>query len=208
MKRLYELLGYPRCALIYGAGGVGKTTVALEAALGAASTGKAVIYGFSSTSSSLNRAVEIANSMGWGKIPDKLNFAKVDSFKSLFELATIAFGGGPDLLVIDTITYAYRVALSSGKRAMETGRLLTEVVALLAAGNPKRTTILLADVQTRPTGEERPVAESSLKYWCDEVMHLTRSPAGDRSAEIETMEKFRSKVSFRVGEWGTEVIGA
>ncbi len=59
----------------------------------------------------------------------------------------------------------------------------------------------MADVQTKPTGEERPSAEASLKFWCDSCVHLIKLPDGTRKAMLSDKE-----ISFRITGTGTEVV--
>jgi len=200
MVYLYNLLGKAKCTLIYGAGGVGKTTLALEAALVNSMKNKTAIYAFSGPYSFINRALEICRALGEDKMPATLTLAKTDSFKSLMDLTELILLKPPSIVVVDTVTYAYRTAISMGMRPMEAGRMLSQILGLLTSAKLENGLLLVADAQTKPDGIEHAVGESPLNYWCDEVVCIKRSPNGERVATINNDKE----VKFSISSTGTE----
>ncbi|MGC8600944.1 MAG: AAA family ATPase [Thermoprotei archaeon] len=201
MTRLIDLIPEGKCTLIYGTGGTGKTTVALEAALNKALGGKTVVYAFSGPYSFISRGTEIARNMRAGDIPNNLVFVKAETLEDLRKVAALFLSKPPNYFVVDTATHGYRTLISTGKRAMEAGRSLTEIIGLMLASKPSEGALMIADAQMKPVGEERPSAEGPLKFWCDACIHLVKLPDGTRKALENNRE-----ITFKIGSGGTEVI--
>ncbi len=201
MARLIDVIPMNGCTLIYGTGGTGKTTIGLEASVAKAISGKTVVYTFSAPYSFISRGIEIARGFGENEIPKNVIFIKAETLDELREVAMLFLSKPPDYFVVDTVTSGYRASISLGKRGMETGRVLTEIIGLMISSSPSDGAILIADAQTKPTGEERPSAEASLKFWCDNRVHVMKLPDGTRKATLSDKE-----VYFKITSTGTEVV--
>lgn len=201
MARLIDVIPVGGCTLIYGTGGTGKTTLGLEASVAKAMNGKTVVYAFSGPYSFISRGAEIARGFGVNEIPRSIIFIKAETLGELREVAMLFLSKSPDYFVIDTATFGYRASISLGKRGMEAGRTLTEIIGLMIASSPSDGAMLIADAQTKPTGEERPSAEASLKFWCDHCIHMIKLSNGTRKAALSDRE-----IPFRITSTGTEVI--
>jgi len=201
MVRLIDVIPPGGCTLIYGTGGTGKTTLGLEASVAKAISGKTVVYAFSGSYSFISRGTEIARGFGVSEIPKNIIFIKAETLDELREVAMLLLFKPPDYFVVDTATSGYRASISLGKKGMEAGRALTEIIGLMMSSNPSDGAMLIADAQTKPTGEERPSAEASLKFWCDSRVHVMKLPDGTRKAMLNNRE-----ISFRITGTGTQVM--
>ena len=185
------------CTLIYGAGASGKSTIAMESAILAASEGHSVLYAFSGPASFLARFEELSTNSP--EHLNRINFAKFESLLEMLEIPLLLLASRADLLVVDSATSAYRAAIADGKKPRSAGRALAQVISLCRAADPSLGILLTAEVQTKPDGSERPVAEATLDYWCTRKIHLVRQADGRRIAILDG-----EPLEFRIGKDGTD----
>lgn len=180
--------GYPvgHLSLIYGEASSGKTTLALMASAERARRGLKVLYVDSDGRFSCERFLQVAGD------PGSLEMVLVSSPSSFWDQGALILGleaflmAGAGLVVVDSITALYRLALGSGGDAIALNKGLSKQLAYLRGLSRRRGLPILITSQVRWSGGDsaEPVAKRILEYWSDAIIALRRSQGGLREVSI------------------------
>lgn len=180
--------GYPvgRLSLIYGEASSGKTTLALMASAELARRRLKVLYIDSDGCFSCERFLQLAGD------PGSLDTVFVSSPSDFWDQNGIILNlgaflmPGAGLVVVDSITALYRLALGSGGNAVALNKGLSKQLAYLKGLSRERGLPILITSQVRWSGGDsaEPVAKRILEYWSDAIIGLRRSQGGLREVSI------------------------
>ena len=173
--------GFPSdgVSLVYGEAETGKTSLAVQCAVNCARIGYKSFFVDSDGAFSSKRLSQIAH-QDYEKVSPFIFLMTPTTFQEqnrvvdhLEEYTTRKFG----LIVIDTITSLYRVALDGSKLAFALNRELNRQVALLTQFAKTRKVAALIISQVRNVFLEdrvnlEPVASRVLRFWSDIVLKL------------------------------------
>ena len=173
--------GFPSdgVSLVYGEAETGKTSLAIQCAVNCARIGYKSFFVDSDDAFSSKRLSQIAH-QDYEKVSPFIFLMKPTTFQEqnrvvdhIEEYTARNFG----LIVIDTITSLYRVALDGSKLAFTLNRELNRQVALLTQFAKTRKVAALIISQVRNVFLEdrvnlEPVASRVLRFWSDIVLKL------------------------------------
>jgi DNA repair protein RadB len=180
--------GYPigHLSLIYGEASSGKTNLALMASAERARAGLKVLYVDSDGRFPCERFLKIAGD------PDCLDMLLLSSPSSFWDQNRLILGLGAflmpsaGLVVVDSITSLYRLAVGSGDDAVALSKGLSKQLAYLRCLSRDRGLPILITSQVRWSGGDsvEPVAKRILEYWSDAIISLRRARDGLREVSI------------------------
>jgi len=187
---LDELMGggYPvgHLSLIYGEASSGKTTLALMSSAERARQRLKVLYIDPDGSFSYERFLRMAGDPGsWEMVFISSPSSFWDQCELILNLeAFITPGTG--LIVVDSITSLYRLAVGAEGEAVALNKGLSKQLAHLKGLSRRRCLPVLITSQVRWSGGEdvEPVARRILEYWSGAIVSLRRSGGGLREAAV------------------------
>lgn len=204
--------GYENDAIttFYGPAGVGKTNVALLAAISIVQDGKKVIFIDSEGGFSVTRLKQIVSNHK--KIIEGILFLKPTNFSEqckMFEKLKSLVNNKIGLIVVDTISMLYRLERKFGDEGHDFNRELSMQVACLSEIARKKNIPVLITNQVYTgfdTGKITMVGGDILKYGSKALVEIQPGNAGVRKA---VLRKHRSiavdkEVMFRIVENGFE----
>jgi len=198
-KKIDEILegGIPnrKVSLVYGEAETGKTTLTMQCAVNCARRGYKTLFVDCDGAFSTRRLSQIAL-RDFQNIADLIILMKPDNFSEqaivmdrLTDYITKSFG----LLVIDTLTSLYRVAVAeSPEKTFELNRELNRQMACLAQIAKTQKITVLTTSQVRSVFNEalvsiEPVATRVLKFWADTI--ITMKPTENPQIIKAVLEK-------------------
>ncbi len=177
--------------LFYGEASTGKTALALRMAVEVGRKGFTVIYVDSDSSLLPSRVASIFKGLNVEELEDLgiLVFRPWDfnEQRTLVEDLETYLKGGNKLVVIDSVTNLYRLALTEGE-AFKLNKELGRHLAFLAELAARRGLAVLctAQVHSKPDiGVVEPVAKRVLTYWAGAIMRLELKGANAREVRVE-----------------------
>ena len=201
--------------LLYGEAETGKTTLAMQCAVGSSRLGSKTLYIDSDGTFSPERLSQIIY-QDFEEVSDSIIIARPSTFAEQIEIVDnlekyVSKGFG--LIVFDTVTSLYRSELASKKETFNLNRELNRQVASLAqlAKALDLSVLLISQVRSVPTEfAVVPVATRVVEFWSEAVIELTRTGPGKMvKASIEKRGKKDAKLSFYlvIGEDGVQDYG-
>ena len=198
---------------IFGEAGSGKTTLALQLAIGFCINGKKVVFIDTEGKVTGSKIKDLANNQKFSRINDLLKLHMPSSFKDqhsfICSLEHLLKNQEIGLLIIDTITNLYRQEMSFGKNNKGNYEKLAFQVALLRkiSNNYKIPIILFnqatmskvdeSDITTNLKREKvNPVARAIMEYWANREIILISHGWGSYEARIP--REFEGRVKFRI----------
>jgi len=169
-------------SLLYGEAETGKTSLAIQCAVNSARKGYKTIFIDSDGVFSIQRLTQIAHH-DFEEISPLINLIRPTTFQKqtftidhLDEYITKRVG----LIVVDTITFLYRIKLGTPEETFTLNRELNRQVACLAQIAKTRKVAILITSQVRSIFKEgqdgvEPVATRVLMFWSDVVIKLKRT---------------------------------
>ncbi len=175
--------------LFYGEAGSGKSTLMMQLALSATSNSTKAIYVETSGAFPSERFKQIAGSQ-WKQISEQTPILELQEFEQqekLVEVLPRYLGSTVKLVLWDTFTSLYRVALSTSKQNVLLNRLLNrELAFLLKTARERDVALVLAaqmrgiipedDVEDASQETEGPVAGNVLDYWTNTRIKFQKTP--------------------------------
>ena len=215
-----ELLGggFERGAVtqLYGPPAAGKTNLALAAAVEVAAGGGTALY-IDTEGLSVDRLEQLASARAAGDvgveeiasriiITDALDFGEQE--EAVRDAAE--FGGGVDLIVLDSATGFYRLERDDGDEGATLRAVTRQVTHLLSLARKHDLAVVITNqVFSDPDSDSertRPLGGHTLTHWSGVVLRIERFRGGNRRA---TLEKHRSRAAgdaarFRITGTGLE----
>jgi DNA repair protein RadB len=204
-------------SLIYGEAETGKTTLAIQCALGSAKQGCKTLFVDCDGTFSAQRLSQVASEK-LEKIGELLILMKPNNFQEqtnivdrLADYVTSNLG----LVVFDTITSLYRLKVAEfPKRTFTLNRELNRQLASLAQITKMCRVAVLLVSQVQATFREdstnaEPVATRVLKFWADTIINVR--PTENPQVVRAMLEKIPAKIQpaichLRIGETGIHSI--
>ena len=206
--------GYENDAIttLYGPAGVGKTNVALIAAVAAVRLGKKVVFIDTEGGFSVSRLKQIVSNHK--RIIDNILFLKPTSFAEqckMFEKLKSLVNNRIGLIVVDTISMLYRLERKFGDDGHDFNRELGLQIACLSEIARKKNIPVVVTNQVYTgfdTGRISMVGGDILKYGSKALIELQ---SGNNSVRKAILRKHRSiavdkEVMFRIVENGFEKV--
>jgi len=165
--------------LVFGERGGGKTTLIFQTMANAASRGLKSMMIYSEGHAPLQRLKEIAHPK-WSTLSELMWIVEVKDFKEqdlLVENIERQMPPKANLLVIDSITACYRVALGEHEENIAINKSLNRELALIKdlCRRTGLTVVMTSEVTAQMNGQGvQPVASSILTYWADRVLRLEK----------------------------------
>ena len=164
--------------LIYGEPETGKSTLAIQCALGFAEKNQKVLYVDCDNTFSAKRLSQLAGDR-FDAVAERIVLVKPRDFREQTALVdriedyTVNVG----LIVIDTLTSLYSAQAAAYSKAYSVNRELNRQLAILAQTVKTRKIPLILISQVRSVineenGSVRPVATRVLKFWADVIVAL------------------------------------
>ncbi len=192
--------------LIYGEAETGKSTLAMQCAVGSARMGYKTLFVDSDGAFSLKRLSQIAN-YDFEEVSPLIILVSPANFQEqaftidhLEEYVTIRVG----LVVVDTITSLYRAEFGTRKETFALNRELNRQMASLAQITKTHGVATLITSQVRSILDEgqmgvEPVATRVLTHWSDTVIHLEPTAQGSViRAILEKHPRHRRALRFNL----------
>ena len=203
--------------LIYGEAETGKSTVAMQCAVGSARMGYKTLFIDSDGAFSLKRLSQIAH-YDFEEVSPLIILVRPANFQEqaftidhLEEYVTSRVG----LVVVDTITSLYRTEFGTRKETFALNRELNRQTASLAQITKTRGVVTLITSQVRSTLDEgqmgvEPVATRVLTHWSDIVIRLEPTVQGSVIRAILEKHPRRRRalsVNLKIDEKGIHEYG-
>jgi DNA repair protein RadB len=215
-----ELLGggFERGAVtqLYGPPAAGKTNLALAAAVEVAAGGGTALY-IDTEGLSVDRLEQLtsaraAGDVGVEEIASRIIITDALDFGEQEEAVRDAaeFGGGVDLIVLDSATGFYRLERDDGDEGATLRAVTRQVTHLLSLARKHDLAVVITNqVFSDPDSDSertRPLGGHTLTHWSGVVLRIERFRGGNRRA---TLEKHRSRAAgdaarFRITGTGLE----
>lgn len=176
--------------LIFGERGSGKTTLAFQTMLSAASSGLGSTLVYTEGRAPVDRLMGMAGRR-WQQWSDQMWILEVKSFgeqEDLVERLDDQLPKATGLLVIDSVTSRYREELGTGKENIPVNKTLNREMALIKDHCARKgmAALLTSEVSSQPFGKGiKPVASSILTYWSDAILRLEKLPGEARMAVLD-----------------------
>jgi len=176
--------------LVFGERGSGKTTLAFQTMLSAASSGLGSTFIYTEGRTPLDRLMGMAGRR-WSQWSERMWVLEVKSFgeqEDLVERLGDQLPKGTEVLIIDSVTARYREALGTGKENIPVNKTLNREMALIKdyCARNGLAALLTSEVSSQPFGKGiRPVASSILTYWSDAILRLEKLPGDARRAALD-----------------------
>jgi len=201
--------------LLYGEAETGKTTLAMQCAVGSSQMGFKTLYIDSDGTFSPERLSQIAFG-DFEEVSESLMITKPSTFAEQIETVDnlekyVSKGFG--LIVFDTVTSLYRSELANKKETFNLNRELNRQVASLAqiAKALDLSVLLISQVRSVPTEfDVVPVATRVLKFWSEAVIELAKTGSGKIvKASVEKRGGKEERLTFHlvIGEDGVQDSG-
>jgi len=210
--------GFERGAVtqLYGPPAVGKTNLALSAAVEVAGDGVRTLY-IDTEGLSVDRLEQLAEARATPEatvddLAGRIVISAAHDFEEQAEAVRDAeeFAERVELVVLDSATGFYRLErteLEDGEALRRVGRQVTHLLSL--ARRHDLAVAITNQVFADPESDDarpRPLGGNTLNHWCAAVVRLERFRGGNRRA---TLEKHRSKAAggsarFRITDAGLE----
>ncbi len=186
-------------SLAYGEAGCGKSTLAMQAAVNCARRGFKAIYVDADQSFSHQRLSQIAH-LDAEEAGERIIVFFPETFQEQTELienlesyVTKAFR----MVILDSVTNLYRVAILPGAKSFKLNRELNRQLAYLAdlASNHDLAVLTTGQVHAMPSAEEariEPVARRIVFHWPKVIMNL-RSTARQDVKDIVVEKSFEAE---------------
>ncbi len=183
-----------KISLIYGEAETGKTTLAMQLAVGCARQGYKTLYVDCDEAFSTRRFSQIASD-DLAEIADQIVLMRPKSFmeqSALIDQLPECLVGRFGLLAVDTVTSFYRSETSFPSRTFHLNRELNRQMGVLAQIAKTRSIHVLVLGQVRFAFSEslegiEPVAPRVLRFWADVIIALR--PTGNRGTIKAILEK-------------------
>jgi len=159
--------------LIYGEGGVGKTTLTAQILSAKAKQGLQVAYLYSSELSLARFKAVFEEASSQPSMIIKITDLQLQdrSIEALYR----ARGGGLGAVAIDTLTDAYRSYVASKRSPIQASKLLNQQLAMLATlAEEEGLTVIVTSRARRLAEDLEPEASSLLEYWAHVSLRLER----------------------------------
>jgi DNA repair protein RadB len=209
--------GFPAgyVSLVYGQAATGKTTLAMQTSIECARKGFKILYVDSDQSFSHQRLTQMARSNA-EKVGQSITVFFPETFSeqsSLIENLENYVTRNVGLIVMDTITYLYRISSGSMERMLTLNRELNRQMAYLTNLALKHGICVLVTSQVHsPLDLEseriEPVARRILTYWSKVILNLKfTAEAGVKEAIVErylSTENLSSRCFYTITEKGIE----
>jgi len=201
--------------LLYGEAETGKTTLAMQCAVGSSRMGFKTLYIDSDGTFSPERLSQIAFG-DFEEVSESIMIARPSTFAEQIETVDnlekyVSKGFG--LIVFDTVTSLYRSELANKKKTFNLNRELNRQVASLAqiAKALDLSVLLISQVRSVPTEfDVVPVATRVLKFWSEAVIELAKTGSGKIvKASVEKRGEKEERLTFHlvIGEDGVQDYG-
>jgi DNA repair protein RadB len=196
--------------LVFGERGSGKTTLAFQAMLNAASTGLGSTFVYTEGRLPLDRLMGMAGGR-WSQWGERIWVLEVKSFteqEDLVERLDDQLPKGTAVLIIDSVTSRYREGLGTGKENIPVNKALNREMALIKDHCSRNglAAMLTGEVSSHPFGKGvRPVASSILTYWSDAILRLEKLPGDARKAALVKPARHAEK-TVRISARGLEAM--
>lgn len=166
-------------SLVYGEAETGKSSLAMQCAVGSARTGRKALFVDSDGAFSLRRLSQIAG-YDFQEAAPMITLVRPNSFQEQARVMNQLeeyVAGGVGLVVVDTVTSLYRVELGGRRETFALNRELNRQIASLATCTKTRGAAALMTSQVRSVfreigAEVEPVAARVLRFWSEVVIHL------------------------------------
>ena len=182
---------------IYGPGGVGKTTLALQFAIATAKKGFQVFYVNTEGKFPIIRLNQLSGSE-FNKITPLINVVSPTNFNNQARMVSqfeTLIPSGTRLVIFDTIVSLYRKKLGESSENLILNRKLNQQLGMIAnfALSQSVAVILINQVSGNIEGENnfRPVADSITSYWSTQSLLISRA----ESKGYREFKLFRSQDS-------------
>jgi DNA repair protein RadB len=204
--------GIPRGSilLVFGERGSGKTTLAFQAMLSAASSGFGSTFIYTEGRTPLDRLIEMAGRK-WSQWSERMWVLEVKSFaeqEDLVERLDDQLPKGTQVLIIDSVTSRYREELGTGKENIPVNKALNREMALIKdyCARNSLAVLLTSEVSAQPFGKGiRPVASSILTFWSDAILRIEKLPGDARRAFLDKPAHNAEK-TLRISAKGLEAV--
>jgi DNA repair protein RadB len=194
--------------LVFGERGSGKTTLAFQTMLSAASSGFGSTFAYTEGRTPLDRLIEMAGRR-WSQWSERMWVLEVKSFgeqEDLVERLGDQLPKGTRVLIIDSVTSRYREELGTGKENIPVNKALNREMALIKdyCARNGLAALLTSEVTSQPFGKGiRPVASSILTYWSDSILRLEKLSGDARRATLDK-PACRAQITLRLSAKGLE----
>jgi DNA repair protein RadB len=196
--------------LVFGERGSGKTTLAFQTMLSAASSGLGSTFVYTEGRTPLDRLMEMAGRR-WSQLGERMWVLEVKSFgeqEDLVERLDDQLPKDTGVLIIDSVTSRYREGLGTGKENIPVNKMLNREMALIKdyCIRNRLAVLLTSEVSSQPFGKGvKPVASSILTYWSDTILRLEKLPGDARRAALD-MPAHHAEKTMRISAKGLEAI--
>ncbi len=199
---------------LYGEGGSGKTVFCLHVAARVARAGRWVLY-VDTEGLSLERLRSVGEP-DFAKILERILVAAPKELaaqdRAVATACALARGGNRDvgLLVLDSATNYYRLALSSPDEDEAREALLGEVAELVATARTLGLAVVLTNQVWRSprSGELEPLGGSFLNHAAKTIVRFDRGEGAVRTAVlVKHRSRTEGRAAFRITSTGLESLG-
>jgi len=199
--------------LVYGEASTGKTVLAMQSALAAASRGFKVLFVDADLSFSVRRLESLDRG---GELAENIVVFQPEDFREqsrITESLEVLLSKTPALLIVDSVTGLYRADLQKPGTVFVHNRELNRQLAYLSdlASRFDLTILLTGQVHSQPSRGSwlvAPVATRTLRHWSYLILRLRPTPRRDVREclleKIDGREATGSRALFKIGETGLE----
>jgi RecA/RadA recombinase len=202
-----------KISLVYGEASTGKTILAMQSALEAATMGFKVFFVDADLSFSVQRLESLDRG---GELAENIVVFQPEDFREQTRITESLEGllsKTPALLIIDSVTGLYRADLEKPGTVFVQNRELNRQLAYLSdlASRLDLTILLTGQVHSQPGRGSwliAPVATRTLRHWSHLILRLRPTPRQEvREALLEKLDGRETRgprALFRIGESGLE----